>query len=673
MNNKTSASLLMGVLVLTSTVFSQTVSTDRLAFKTAANGLASLTFNGVDYNYIYGEPLVGFIVSGGSRFNSSCSRTFTANENVHTCVANGQAFVVRVSYSTDGSNTLRARATVTNNSRLPIDQVGLHILGWKTTQLNRSDSRVNGLNRDNPVEWANMGQHKVFFWSDSPSPAASVSTACGWSIVCKHTATTASIPAGGNFTHQYAVRFVRDTSLTPFAVAPEAYALFRAVYPASIRWADRRPIMSWFVAEGGKRSASNPRGYLQDASLNAKDITRFKSRIMTDALRIRDAMLARPVRPQGVILWDIEGQEFDHATTYIGDPTAFEKGYAPEMNAAIDDVMAVFSNAGFRTGITLRPQKLQFGKTLPSRCKFDTNNDYRDYFIKVDEEFGKSFHACYDPAGLRWSVIPRGNGGQTFFRPNQMEEQIQLLLEKARYANKRWGTTIFYVDTAVWVGGKPIEAEIFRRLQVAMPDSLFIPEQEGLGTVAHAIPFTDPRNAGDARFIPASWRWVYPNAAMAARLPDCQGDCWTRNGDALTVGQEIGDIALYNVPHQMNIPHLVRLEQMIQNARVMALKTTVRDIAGTTMFSVQGKQVTAASTVGKLAAGQPGTQFPTSMRVYFGNSAAAASNSNTFCTAVDLIGGNTCFVNLSGMTHYQIRYFTYAGTQVSTETPVKFR
>ncbi len=61
-------------------------------------------------------------------------------------------------------------------------------------------------------------------------------------------------------------------------------------------------------------------------------------------------MNGRAVRPQGILIWDIEGQEFVHPTTYIGDPRVFESGYAPEMNAVANEMFAVFRDAGYRVG-----------------------------------------------------------------------------------------------------------------------------------------------------------------------------------------------------------------------------------------------------------------------------------------------------------------------------------
>ncbi len=88
------------------------------------------------------------------------------------------------------------------------------------------------------------------------------------------------------------------------------------------------------------------------------------------------AIKSRPVQPQGIIIWDLEGQEFIQPTTYVGDPRVLSQGYAPEMDATADQLFAVFRNAGLKVGITLRPNYLQWGKAadMPATCHYDSNN-----------------------------------------------------------------------------------------------------------------------------------------------------------------------------------------------------------------------------------------------------------------------------------------------------------
>ncbi len=113
------------------------------------------------------------------------------------------------------------------------------------------------------------------------------------------------------------------------------------------------------VCRGGNhpdQSATNPRGYLNDLTIDVSDVSGFASRILRQAQAILTLIQSRPIQPQGIIIWDLEGEEFIQPTTYIGDPRALAQGYAPEMNAAADSLFALFRNAGLKVGLTLRPQ-----------------------------------------------------------------------------------------------------------------------------------------------------------------------------------------------------------------------------------------------------------------------------------------------------------------------------
>ena len=48
---------------------------------------------------------------------------------------------------------------------------------------------------------------------------------------------------------------------------------------------------------------------------------------------------------QGMITWDIEGQEYPHATSYIGDPRKVSL-LAPEMEPMADAYFAKFRRGG---------------------------------------------------------------------------------------------------------------------------------------------------------------------------------------------------------------------------------------------------------------------------------------------------------------------------------------
>ena len=212
-------------------------------------------------------------------------------------------------------------------------------------------------------------------------------------------------------TASFSIRFTNDTTAAPVNLAPEAFSAYRAAYPSVVNWPDRRPIMNWFIADTAHQSATNPRGYLWNPLIDVTNIPAFQAQVMAQAQSILTQIQARPIQPQGIIIWDLEGEEFIQATTYVGDPRVFDEGYAPEMEATADGLFALFQNAGLKVGITLRPQYLQWGAAQPPQCHYDPNNAYKDYFINVNAPFQQKFFACYDPAGLVWSLIPKGNGG----------------------------------------------------------------------------------------------------------------------------------------------------------------------------------------------------------------------------------------------------------------------
>ncbi len=91
---------------------------------------------------------------------------------------------------------------------------------------------------------------------------------------------------------------------------------------------------------------------------------------------------------QGMIVWDIEGQRWPQATTYIGDASLATSLYPNAADAIeqpvtlndgsvttpmaynyngngplIDQFFAIFRNAGLRTGITIRPTAITYTGT----------------------------------------------------------------------------------------------------------------------------------------------------------------------------------------------------------------------------------------------------------------------------------------------------------------------
>ncbi len=110
----------------------------------------------------------------------------------------------------------------------------------------------------------------------------------------------------------------------------------------------------------------------------------------------------RAAGAQGMILWNVEGNG-GPGMQYVGDPEMVEF-ICPEMDAVADAYFAIIRDAGFRTGICLRPSTLTIGRSKEGVYKY-------------------------------WHNLPRER------------DVVDALDDKIRYAKRRWGCTIFYIDT----------------------------------------------------------------------------------------------------------------------------------------------------------------------------------------------------------------------------------
>ena len=155
------------------------------------------------------------------------------------------------------------------------------------------------------------------------------------------------------------------------AVTLVAWTLF--FQTVSLRWDDRRPVGVLFLASNYHASVTNPRGWFNDPGLNftgPDGAQRFRTALLAYA----DRSLAnlRRTGAQGVIVWDLEGEQFPHKTSFIGDPRALDR-LAPEMAPVADEFFQRLRAAGLRVGVTVRPQTLVMDAFGQPRQTFSLN------------------------------------------------------------------------------------------------------------------------------------------------------------------------------------------------------------------------------------------------------------------------------------------------------------
>ena len=275
---------------------------------------------------------------------------------------------------------------------------------------------------------------------------------------------------------------------------------YAAAFPMLLRWPDRRPLGYLMLSSSvpHRPSGKNPRGWFNnDPDI---DVTTEAGRAafatrLTDyadnSIRVLKAMNA-----QGMITWDMEGQEFPHATSYVGDPRRIRL-LAPEMEPLADAYFTRFRRAGLKVGVCIRPQ-----------------------------------------------IISRAADGSAAQHDQaNMSAVTQTLVAKALYANKRWGCTLFYVDSN-GDPNVPYPASVFQNVAATLARrkivALLMPEHKRVGYYDATAPYAELR--GGNLGTPERIRRVYPAAFSVLCTSD--GDLSGHHAD-LVAAVKRGDILLF--------------------------------------------------------------------------------------------------------------------------------
>jgi hypothetical protein len=376
------------------------------------------------------------------------------------------------------ANRLQFAVTVVNRSRHPITGVQLRLLelrfpqrpaGWADPQ-----SQMNTSLGNPPVVIADFGTAALACCNEEIDRPL----LCGFAGT--HTPTTRPLFVGIGET-DWASPLIRPRMRRPIApgeslecrvslrfgpggssaadLAGDILEKFRAAFPQRLDWPDRRPIGALFLSSVEAGSPSNPRGWFNDrrADFNSESGRReFQRRLLRHAdasVRILSQMKA-----QGMIVWDVEGQEHPHAVSYLGDP----RHLAPEMEPVIDEFFSRFTSVGLRTGLCIRPQRL------------------------VQHPERGTWHQAESP------------------------DPAATLLEKIAHARRRWGCTLFYVDSN-GDPNAPLDASHFERVLEDHPDILLVPEHQDTRYYASTAPYHQ-LNLDRLAGTPPRALSVYPHA-----------------------------------------------------------------------------------------------------------------------------------------------------------------
>lgn len=492
---------------------------DGVAFAAGPSGLTALSYAAVPLlgngDFTVDEAILtgpdGFAVHGGQ---NPVTRAFDPTRREMR-----QSFewgTVGCAYRVNGSR-LELDITVRNTSDRTLTSLHLTPLtlrfprapdGWQ------SNYPYLGANRGDPtIEYANYGTGAVAVCNDDVVKPLLVGFPGRASLTERPiTCTTTNIGFLSPYLDPYLKRSIAPHASDEFhlslrfgpasapamALAGDLYRKLGKAFPPILHWTDRRPIGTLHLAtsEPQFHSAANPRGWFSqpDRDVVTPDgIAAFHKRV----LKFADDSVTelRKMKAQGMITWDIEGEEFPQTTTYIGDPRLLRE-LAPEMDSLADAYFKKFRDAGLRTGLCIRPQKL-----------------------------------LHTPARTEQEELPNDAA------------ITDILYDKMAYANKRWGCTLFYVDS----NGDPnvpfdpvVFENLARRLTAHKIDALVMPEHRNTRYFSCSAPYAELRNGVTG--TPEVVRAAYPDAFMNNYIPD--GD-YAKNKAALITTVRGGDVLMF--------------------------------------------------------------------------------------------------------------------------------
>lgn len=365
-----------------------------------------------------------------------------------------------------------------------------------------------------------------------------------------------AVKPGESLTYTVSLRF---TPAGTYADANDAYASFAKTYPSQINWTDHRILGTAYLASSPQNATDktqpggfprNPRRYFNDSSVDVISQTglqSFQNRMLAVA---RDNVTnAQKMNGQGVITWDLEGEQYPMDTSYVCSPDQIA-AIAPEMESTVLDPSSPY-----------RGQKLD------------------DAYFKTMTDAGLKVGVCVRPQ--QFVLSGDGRASQNYLSTNQ--QVIANLENKIRYANSRWGVSVFYVDSSVDVNGGTLDPAIFQQLSTDFPNVLLIPEESTPRYYAYTAPFASFLFHGDLG-TPVWTYNFYPNAFSANLVNDVSASNLATYAPQLTQSVGKGDI-LMGITHfwQANDPTLVQI--YTASGRTTAAPARVTPVAPTIQWA----------------------------------------------------------------------------------------
>lgn len=373
---------LIGILCLTAEAWAQTPT---MQAKITNHGVASLTWGRVDL-LADGKPRVNQVIlekkwpneQGVNEFSfeklegDPTAVSFDAKRNTLTYTYDWGtiSFAYRVK-----ADRLEATTTIDNRSKRTLAMFDITPLSLRLPEdfekPKRWQKRATMPGDFNVVEVA-TGEHKLLLCGETVMPlrlafgnprqrampiriSGNVNMLEPGGVVYHHYGLPRVAP-GESLTIEWSLR-VADAEADTWPLIADLVEGFRDYHRPGLVWKDRRPVGAIFLG-AGRGPDNNPRNWFKDQKLDVRTEEgrkELRQRMMKHADQC--IRVLKSVNAQGMVLWDPEGAENPHPTTYIGDPRMVEI-IAPEMVDIYPDYFKRFHEAGLRTGVCLRPTQV---------------------------------------------------------------------------------------------------------------------------------------------------------------------------------------------------------------------------------------------------------------------------------------------------------------------------
>lgn len=433
--------------------------------------------------------------------NQAVTKTSGADFAEHTYGSGGRTLTLRFTYTATDFRTLRVKVKVTNTGTETIARIGTFPFGYNqrsfqipgSSSASRPASQVvhvgsvgGGASDEGELvpghifhgSWGhcavwskNLGNNQALVvpWTGSAGQTLFNPTVRNYSrrqntnnsfgIYYEDTIEPAAI-----WEYEFYARFGPSTLAAYRKIMPGASVAVEQAFPNLIRWTNRQPLGRGFICQPNHTSEINPNGYWGDENFDVSNSAEFLTRALTFANNAVTIMNGQDPSPQGIMIWDLEGNPSD-ASVYRGAPHLIAT-LAPEMDLAADAFFDVFEQAGYIIGMTLRADTLVL-----------TNGVYIHHY------------------------------------PANEDDAVDELRLRVSYARDRWNAKMFYIDSCRLDIDQDGSADVFlpfrawRTIQAEFPDCIFIPEQENNYCYGATAPYNEVQ--GGIRSTPALARDIY--------------------------------------------------------------------------------------------------------------------------------------------------------------------